>query len=97
MSNNIEPWQCRAARAALDWSATRLQDESGVSRKTLTDFEGEKRKMQAANVSAVLSAFERAGVYFDERGCVCRRADQSSATAATLPPEDLSSENDGKD
>jgi transcriptional regulator with XRE-family HTH domain len=94
MSNNIEPWQCRAARAALDWSATRLQDESGVSRKTLTEFEGGKRKMQVTNVSAVLSAFERAGVYFDERGCVCRRAGQSSATATTIPLEDLNAEND---
>jgi hypothetical protein len=94
MSNNLEPWQCRAARAALDWSATRLQDESGVSRKTLTDFEGGKRKMQATNVSAVLSAFERAGVYFDERGCVCRKAGQSSAKAASIPIEDLDAEND---
>lgn len=73
MSNYLEPWQCRAARASLDWSATRLETESGVSRKTLTDFEGGKRKMQAANVEAVLSAFDRAGVYFDEKGCVCRR------------------------
>jgi hypothetical protein len=97
MSNNLEPWQCRAARAALDWPATRLQDESGVSRKTITDFEGGKRKMQVTNLSAVLSAFERAGVYFDERGCVCRRAGQSNATAATLPPEDLNAENNGKD
>jgi transcriptional regulator with XRE-family HTH domain len=97
MSNNLEPWQCRAARAALDWSATRLQDESGVSRKTLTDFEGGKRKMQVTNVLAVLSAFERAGVYFDERGCVCRRAGQSSATATTIPLKDLNAENDGKD
>jgi transcriptional regulator with XRE-family HTH domain len=94
MSNNIEPWQCRAARAALDWSATRLQDESGVSRKTLTEFEGGKRKMQVTNVLAVLSAFERAGAYFDEGGCLCRRAGQSSATATIIPIEDLNAEND---
>jgi hypothetical protein len=94
MSNNLEPWQCRAAKAALDWSATRLQDESGVSRKTLTDFEGGKRKMQAANIEAVRAAFERAGVYFDERGCICRRSGQSSATATAIPLEDLNAESD---
>ena len=73
MSNFFEPWQCRAARAALDWSASTLEKESGVSRKTLTDFEGGKRKMQAANVQAILAAFDRAGIYFDNSGCVCRR------------------------
>jgi hypothetical protein len=50
--------------------------------------------MQGTNVSAVLSAFERAGVYFDERGCVCRRPDQSSATATAIPIEELNAEND---
>jgi transcriptional regulator with XRE-family HTH domain len=94
MSNIFEPWQCRAARAALDWSATRLENESGVSRKTLTDFEGGKRKMQAGNIYAVLSAFERAGVYFDEKGCVCRRAEQSSGAAVSIPLEELNAEND---
>ena len=73
MSNIFEAWQCRAARAALGWSAERLAEETGISRKTLTDFEGEKRKMQAANVGAVLAAFDRAGVYFDDKGRVCRR------------------------
>jgi transcriptional regulator with XRE-family HTH domain len=92
MSNNIDPWQCRSARAALDWSATQLESESGVSRKTITDFEGGKRKMQAANVESILSAFDRAGVYFDERGCVCRRMVQPGS--ATIPLEDLNAEND---
>lgn len=75
MSNIFEAWQCRAARAALGWSAEKLADEAGLSRKTLTDFEGEKRKMQSANIDAVLAAFDRAGVYFDDKGCVCRRND----------------------
>jgi transcriptional regulator with XRE-family HTH domain len=92
MSNNLEPWQCRAARAALDWSATQLESESGVSRKTLTDFEGGKRKMQAANVEAVQSAFRRAGAYFDENGCVCRGA--VGDAVATIAIEDLNAEND---
>jgi transcriptional regulator with XRE-family HTH domain len=94
MSNTFEAWQCRAARAALDWSATTLEKESGVSRKTLTDFEGGKRKMQSANIEAVLSAFDRAGVYFDEKGCVCRRTGPSIATAASIPLADLNAEND---
>jgi transcriptional regulator with XRE-family HTH domain len=75
MSNTFEAWQCRAARAALDWSASQLEDESGVSRKTITDFEGGKRKMQAANVQAIIAAIHRAGVYFNEKGCICRRND----------------------
>lgn len=73
MSNIIEAWQCRAARGALGWSAEKLAEEAGISRKTLTDFEGEKRKMQVANADAVMKAFDRAGVYFDGSGCVCRR------------------------
>jgi len=89
MSNNVDPWQCRAARAALDWSASKLEEESGVSRKTLTEFEGGKRKMQRANVEAILAAFDRAGVYFDESGCVCRRP-----APATIPLENLNAEND---
>jgi transcriptional regulator with XRE-family HTH domain len=92
MSNIFEPWQCRAARAALSWTAAQLERESSVSRKALADFEGGKRKMQAANVSAVLSTFERAGVFFDEKGCVCRR--DIDETPGTIPIEDLNAEND---
>jgi transcriptional regulator with XRE-family HTH domain len=88
----LEPWQCRAARAALDWSATLLESESGVSRRALTDFERGNRKLQAANASAVLSAFERAGVYFDEKGCVCRR--DAGEAPGTIHLEDLNAEND---
>ena len=89
MSNHFEPWQCRAARGALDWPVSKLEEESGVSAETLIQFEEGKRNMQAAKVAQVLAAFDRAGVYFDGAGCVCRRA-----APATIPVEELNAEND---
>jgi transcriptional regulator with XRE-family HTH domain len=94
MSDNIEPWQCRSARAAIGWDAGTLSKEAGVSRAQISAFENGHSKLQKGNVESIIAAFERAGVYLDERGCVCRRAGQSSATATTIPLEDLNAEND---
>jgi transcriptional regulator with XRE-family HTH domain len=98
MSNNFEPWQCRAARAALNWSAAKLETESGVSRKTITDFEGGKRKMQLANIDSIIAAITRAGVRFTAEGCVClpngKPSKGESLPAKTIPFDALSAEND---
>jgi len=45
--------------------------------------------MKASNVDAVLADFDRARVYFDESGCVCRRPPWAS-----IPVEDLNAEHD---
>jgi transcriptional regulator with XRE-family HTH domain len=98
MSNNFEPWQCRAARAALNWSAAKLETESGVSRKTITDFEGGKRKMQLANIDSIIAAITRAGVRFTDKGCVCLPGGKPSTgentAAETIPFDELNAEND---
>ncbi len=73
MSDNIEPWQCRAARAALGWDAGTLSKEANVSRAQISAFENGHSRLQRANVEAIVAAFDRAGVYLDDSGCVCRR------------------------
>jgi len=78
MSDKLLPWHCRAARAAIGWDAGTLAKESGVSRAQISAFENERSRLQRANVEAVLAAFDRAGVYFDENGCVCRRPDAAT-------------------
>jgi transcriptional regulator with XRE-family HTH domain len=95
MSDKFEPWHCRSARAAIGWDAGTLSSEAGVSRAQISAFENGHSKLQKGNVESIIAAFERAGVYFDEKGCVCRRAEQSvGATAASIPLEDLTAEND---
>jgi transcriptional regulator with XRE-family HTH domain len=54
--------QCRAARALLKWSQTRLAESSGVALSTVADFENDKREPRADNLSAMNKALERAGV-----------------------------------
>jgi transcriptional regulator with XRE-family HTH domain len=94
MSDKFEPWHCRSARAAIGWDAGTLSSEAGVSRAQISAFENGHSKLQRGNVESIIAAFDRAGVYFDEKGCVCRRTGQSSATAASIPIEDLNAEND---
>jgi transcriptional regulator with XRE-family HTH domain len=73
MSDNFLAWHCRAARAAIGWDAGTLAKAAGVSRAQISAFENERSKLQRANIEAIVAAFDRAGVYFDEGGCVCRR------------------------
>jgi transcriptional regulator with XRE-family HTH domain len=56
---SITPAQCRAARALLDWSQTRLSAESGVGEKTIVDFEQGKRKPFARTIRDLREALER--------------------------------------
>ena len=56
--------QCRAARGLLNISQTDLAGLSGVSLRTITSFEAERRQMISANLNAVQTALERAGIEF---------------------------------
>lgn len=69
----VTPAQCRAARGLLDWSRQTLADKAGVSLRTLTYFEGGKRRPVPAVMAAVVAALERAGVEFTEADGVQRR------------------------
>lgn len=64
----MSPTQCKAARAALQWSQDRLAEEATVSRAMVTDFETGVRDPHAANRNAVQATLEAAGVEFIEAG-----------------------------
>ncbi|GLR49212.1 helix-turn-helix domain-containing protein [Shinella yambaruensis] len=64
----MNPAQCRAARALLEWTQPHLANEAGVSPSTLRDFESGKRKPIANNVTAIRVALEAAGITFLEKG-----------------------------
>jgi transcriptional regulator with XRE-family HTH domain len=61
----LEPWLCRAARAALGWSRERLAEESGVSTPTIQRFERGEIGLYET-VRKLRTALERGGVEFIE-------------------------------
>jgi predicted nucleotidyltransferase len=64
MDGPFTPATCRAARALLDMSQSALAKEAGVSRLTVIGFEDGSRRVMAANLKALRSALEEAGVEF---------------------------------
>ena len=60
----ITPAQCRAARALVQWKMPDLAKASGVSVSTINSFELERRRPIAANLTALRTALEAAGVIF---------------------------------
>lgn len=56
--------QCRAARGLLDWTQERLADKSGVSIGAIRNFESGITTPMRANLAAIRSALEAAGVEF---------------------------------
>jgi transcriptional regulator with XRE-family HTH domain len=95
MGKIIADWQCRAGRSAVNMTAQALANAAELSRRTVEDFERGK-PIKLASVERISEALERAGVYFDEKGCVCRRAEHSSDTVATVPNADSNTESDGR-
>ena len=63
-AQRITPRQCRAARGLLRWTVRKLAEESGVTFRTIVDFENEKRLPINATLQALQAAFERGGVEF---------------------------------
>ncbi len=64
--NEVGGAQIRAARALLDWSATDLAEESGVSRMTVQRIERQNGSPLFARktIPLIRSALERAGIEF---------------------------------
>jgi DNA-binding XRE family transcriptional regulator len=60
----MTPAQCRAARGLLAISQDRLVELSGVSKRTISQFEGEQRQPIPATRFALQHALEAAGVTF---------------------------------
>lgn len=59
--------QCRAARNLIGWSQQRLAEESGVSLTAIRNFEGGHTTPIRANMAALRTALEAAGVEFIDR------------------------------
>lgn len=64
MLHTLTPSQCRAARAMLRWSIDRLAYESGVSAKTINNFELERNSPIRATLDAMRRALEAGGAGF---------------------------------
>lgn len=60
--------QCRAARALLNWSQTRLAEEAGLGLSTVVDFERARRAVSKDAFGKMKAALENAGVTFTNGG-----------------------------
>lgn len=65
---SLTPEQCRAARGLLNWTQTDLAKASGITRHTITRFEGNKHVPHPANRALLREVFEAAGVAFIDAG-----------------------------
>jgi transcriptional regulator with XRE-family HTH domain len=61
---NISPAQSRGARGLLGMTQAELASESGVSLRTITNFEAGERNLIPAILAAIRKALEDAGVEF---------------------------------
>lgn len=65
----INPAQCRAARALLNWSRQELAKAAQVAERTIVDFERGARTPYDRTLRDIREALEAAGVQFiDENG-----------------------------
>ena len=56
--------QCRAGRALINWSQTKLAEAAKVARATLAEFETGKRVPISNNLNSIKSTLENAGIEF---------------------------------
>lgn len=59
----MKPFQCRMARAALDWTTQDLAREAGVGGNTVNRFEA-GQDARVSSVDKMRAALEAAGVEF---------------------------------
>ncbi|TPL21152.1 helix-turn-helix transcriptional regulator [Mesorhizobium sp. B2-4-9] len=60
----MNPAQCRAARALLNWSQQELADASKIGNATIRNFEAGRSEPQHATLVVLRRTFEGAGVVF---------------------------------
>ncbi len=60
----ISPSQCRGARGLLGITQGELAEKSGVSLRTIVNFEAGKHQPIPANLSMLQQALEAAGIIF---------------------------------
>ena len=60
----LTPALCRAARGFLDWTQSDLSEQSGISRSTIRDYEGDHHAAHRATLAQLRLALERGGVSF---------------------------------
>ena len=64
LSMDLTPAQCRAARGLIGITQDDLAAASGVSKRTIASFETSERQAISANIAAIRTALEAAGVEF---------------------------------
>jgi transcriptional regulator with XRE-family HTH domain len=72
----ISKEQCRAARGFLNWSQAVLAARAGIDRSTVKDFESGRHIPNRVSMTAIIGAFEMAGIEFtngDRPGLRMRR------------------------
>ena len=60
----LQPAQCRAARALIDWSREQLSQVSSVELQTIQDFEKKLQEPSEDAKQRIRHALEEAGVVF---------------------------------
>ena len=60
----MNPAQCRAARALLEWTQPQLAAAAKLGLSTVVDFEKNRRAVAPESVAAIRSALEKAGIVF---------------------------------
>jgi transcriptional regulator with XRE-family HTH domain len=63
----INPAQCRAARALLNWSQEELVENSKTTRKIVANFERGATSPHPRNMTLITAAFESQGIKFLKR------------------------------
>jgi len=61
---DLSPSQCRMARAALDWTAAKLSEQSRVGVTTISRYESGLTTPNRSTLDAIRRTLEAAGVEF---------------------------------
>lgn len=83
----LEPWHCRASRAALKLSIGELSTKSDINAGTIVDFEGGRRRTGNGIRLALKDAFQRSGIIFKEDGAMKLQAELGEAPYVQPGPE----------
>jgi transcriptional regulator with XRE-family HTH domain len=93
----ITPEQIRGARAMLGLTQAELAKRAGISTTGLNNIERRGADSKASTLRAIREALESAGIEFtdgDQPGVRLGKAGARGDPAASIPVENLTSEND---